>query len=158
MFKCSSVGPNLNNEYKIALVNTNMDHLNIKNENDHFVSPLCMSDGFKTPALFMMTDLRPPDGSWVPEPTDLRHRVLNSVVSNHLALNLYISIPFKLISHINALSDSRNKAGHNDTPYIVLAPSGEKLHTVQYHSVRNVTVLRLLTLQLAKLGFAEWQK
>ena len=73
--------------------------------------------------------------------------MLNSVVSNHLALNLYISIPFKLISHINVLSDSRNEAGHNDTPYIVLAPSGEKLHTVHYQSVRNVTVLRLLTLQ-----------
>ena len=68
---------------------------------------LCMSDGFKTPALFMVTDLRPPDGLWVPEPTVLRHRVLNFVASNHLALNLYISIPFKLISHINALSDSK---------------------------------------------------
>ena len=44
------------------------------------------------------------------------------------------------------LSDSGNEADHNDTPYVVLAPSGEKLHTVQYQSVRNVTVLRLLML------------
>ena len=44
-----------------------MNHLNIKNENDHFVNPLCMSDGFKTQALSMVTDLRPPDGLWVPE-------------------------------------------------------------------------------------------
>ena len=44
------------------------------------------------------------------------------------------------------LSDSWNEADHNDTPYVVLGPSGEKLHTVQYQSVRNVTVLRLLTL------------
>ena len=72
--------------------------------------------------------------------------MLNYVVSNHLALNLYITIHLKLISHVNALSDSRNEAGHNDTPYVALAPSGEKLHTVQYQSVRNVTVLRLLTL------------
>ena len=119
-----------------------MYHLNIKNENDHLVNPLCMSDGFKTPALFMVTDLWPPDGSWVPEPMVLRHRVLNSVVSNHFALNLYIAIPLKLISAVNALSDFRNEAGHNDTPYVALAPSGEKLHTIQYQSVRNVTVLR----------------
>ena len=38
-----------------------MDHLNIKNEKDHFVNPLCMSDGSKTLALFMVTDLWPPD-------------------------------------------------------------------------------------------------
>ena len=38
------------------------------------------------------------------------------LISNHLALNLHImSIPFKLISHINAISDSGNEAGHNDT-------------------------------------------
>ena len=148
MQKRSANGTNSNNEYKrtLTLVKTYMDHLNIKNENDHFENSLCMSDGFKTPALFMVTDLWPPDGLWIPEPTVLRHRVLNSVVSNHLALDLYISIPFKLISHINALSDSRNEAGHNDTPYVALAPSGEKLHTVQYQCVRNVTVLRLLTL------------
>ena len=116
-----------------------------------FVNPSCMSDGFKTPALFMVTDLRPPDGLWVPEPTVLRHRVLNSVISNLLALNLYIPILYKLIWTINALSDSGNEADHNDTPYVVLAPSGEKLHTVQYQSVRNVTVLRLLTLHRLEL-------
>ena len=77
-----------------------MDHLSINNEKDHFFNPFCMSDGLRTPALFMVTDLRPPDGLWVPEPTVLRHRVLNSVVSNHLPFNLYISIPFKLISPI----------------------------------------------------------
>ena len=46
--------------------------------------------------------------------------MLNSVVFNHLALNLYIAIPLKLISAVNALSDFRNEAGHNDTPYVAL--------------------------------------
>ena len=36
---------------------------------------------------------------------------------------------------MNVLSDSRNAAGHNDTSYVVLVPSGEKLHTIQYKSV-----------------------
>ena len=83
----------------------------------------------------MVTDLQHPDGIWVPESTVLRHRVQNSVVSNHLHLNHHIYFPFKVISAPGYSSNSRNVAGDNDTLYVLLAPSGEKLRTVQYQSV-----------------------